>query len=242
MSSLYIIIIRLPIKHCSSLTWSSSGSSPKVGMYLAHSTKTSNCCLMDSHRSPTVADFCSDKSVTATGAVIWRKWNFKFPCVSSVNSYIDIRKKRSCTYMIVTCWDSDSAWASIVMGGRSWESGMFLRELIRSLSFCTAKIKTIESTLLCVGKKRESNKCREETAQQGSKPISWFIIPKNFLKISIHGYWKFQGKNSDPEFKPWQQTMGQLIFRKIAIQAGSRLRSQTLTSGNPEQHVWITHD
>ena len=38
----------------------------------------------------------------------------------------------------VTCWDSDSAWAKMVIGGKSWESGILLRELIRSLSFCTA--------------------------------------------------------------------------------------------------------
>lgn len=43
-------------------------------------------------------------------------------------------------WRVVTCWDSDSAWARTVMGGRSWESGLLLRELMRSLSFCTAKV------------------------------------------------------------------------------------------------------
>lgn len=57
----------------SSVTWSSSDSSPKEGMYLAHSTNTSNCCLMESHTSPTLADFCSAMSAIPTGAVIWRE-------------------------------------------------------------------------------------------------------------------------------------------------------------------------
>lgn len=60
------------------VTWSSSGSSPKAGIYLAHSTNTSNCCLIESHTSSTVADFCSDMSVIPTGAVIW-KVKIKFP-------------------------------------------------------------------------------------------------------------------------------------------------------------------
>lgn len=37
-----------------------------------------------------------------------------------------------------TCFDKDSAWAKMVMGGNSWGSGMLLLELMRSLSFCTA--------------------------------------------------------------------------------------------------------
>lgn len=55
------------------VTWSSSGSSPKVGIYLAHSTNTNNCCLIESHMSPTVADFCSDKSAIPTGVVLCRR-------------------------------------------------------------------------------------------------------------------------------------------------------------------------
>lgn len=55
----------------SPVTWSSNGSSPKAGMYLAHSTNTSNCCLIESQTSPTVAAFCSDKSTVPTGDVIW---------------------------------------------------------------------------------------------------------------------------------------------------------------------------
>lgn len=52
-------------------TWSSSGSSPKAGIYLAHSTSTSNCCLIESQTSPTKADFCSDTSAIPTGDVIY---------------------------------------------------------------------------------------------------------------------------------------------------------------------------
>lgn len=64
---------RLAVMHHNPVTWSSSGSSPKAGIYLAHSTKTSNCCLIESQRSPTLADFCSDMSAIPTGAVIWRE-------------------------------------------------------------------------------------------------------------------------------------------------------------------------
>lgn len=55
------------------ITWSSRGSSPKAGMYLAHSTNTNSCCLIESHMSPTVADFSSDMSARPTGVVIcWK--------------------------------------------------------------------------------------------------------------------------------------------------------------------------
>lgn len=73
------LIHRLPIMHCSPVTWSSSGSSPKAGIYFAHSTKTNNCCLMESQTSPTVADFCSDMSAIPTGAVIWKEMENLFP-------------------------------------------------------------------------------------------------------------------------------------------------------------------
>lgn len=53
------------------VTWSSNGSSPKAGMYLAHSTNTSNCCLIESQMSPMVAAFCSDRSTIPAGLVIW---------------------------------------------------------------------------------------------------------------------------------------------------------------------------
>lgn len=59
--------------HPCPVTWSSSGSSPKAGIYFAHSTNTNNCCLIESQTSPTVADFCSGMSGIPTGAVIWRE-------------------------------------------------------------------------------------------------------------------------------------------------------------------------
>lgn len=45
--------------HCACLcvTWSSRGRSQKAGMYLAHSTRTSSCCFMDSQTSVIVAIF-----------------------------------------------------------------------------------------------------------------------------------------------------------------------------------------
>lgn len=136
--------------HRSPVTWSSSGSSPKAGIYLAHSTNTNNCCLIESQTSPTVADFCSDMSAIPTGAVIWggrkirvswvtsRQFHCAFVISTQQLTYKHVNRKF--TRKIVTCFDSDSAWAKTVMGGKSCESGIFLRELIRSLSFCTANI------------------------------------------------------------------------------------------------------
>lgn len=54
---------------------------------------------------------------------------------------------------VVTCWDSDSAWAKTVMGGRSCESGILRRELIRSLSFCTAGTKHTAEVSVCETKR-----------------------------------------------------------------------------------------
>ena len=42
-------------KLCNKITWSSSGSSLKTGMYFAHSTKKSSCCFIDSQTSLMVA-------------------------------------------------------------------------------------------------------------------------------------------------------------------------------------------
>lgn len=57
---------------------------------------------------------------------------------NKAQSHVHTANIRRFTWQRVTCWEKDSAWAKILMVGRSWESGMLLLELIRSLSFCTA--------------------------------------------------------------------------------------------------------
>lgn len=79
----------------SPVTWSSNGSSPKAGMYLAHSTNTSNCCLIESQMSPTVAAFCSDISTIPTGDVIWMETDNQMslclnPFLFCIHLYSDI--------------------------------------------------------------------------------------------------------------------------------------------------------
>ena len=56
-------------------TWSSSGSSQKHGMYLAHSTKTNSCCFILSHISFMLAIFLLARlgSVKATCGEICRE-------------------------------------------------------------------------------------------------------------------------------------------------------------------------
>lgn len=53
-----------------SYTWSSSGSSQKPGIYLAHSTSTKSCCFIDSQTSLTPAIFLTFISVLAPGLEI----------------------------------------------------------------------------------------------------------------------------------------------------------------------------
>lgn len=50
-----------------------------------------------------------------------------------------------------------------------------------------------------------------------------------------------QGSRFNLKLQERQQSL-QLIFRKIATQAGISKRSQILTCQDPEQHAWITHD
>lgn len=65
--------VTLPFVLRPGLTWSSSGRSQNAGMYLAHSTRTSSCCFMDSHTSVTAAIFLFRMSPLSMGAgdVIW---------------------------------------------------------------------------------------------------------------------------------------------------------------------------
>lgn len=55
-------------------------------MYLAHSTNTSNCCRMESHASPMVADFCSVTSAIPNVVVIFRETEKSGPPAQAIQT------------------------------------------------------------------------------------------------------------------------------------------------------------